>query len=193
MCSGARAGPFFTRSWPLVAQSLESAGAWGQAANNAGSGVARQLQVSAGRKEFTRGQSHPGASSSTHRTPPGGGAGRLLWGLEEFLHVPRPRAGRHTASWKLERGQGWSTHPWALPARPPALLLPLRACFSNPALPPPGCPAFKLLPRGPRMPQASVFPMLSLSGLCTFHLWASSTRPQQEGCSCRRARPCCLP
>lgn len=179
--------------WPLVAQSLESARVRGDRQPAMQAWVwPRQLQVSAGRKEFTRGQSPLGACLLPPTSLPQEGVlGRLLWGLErEFLHIPWPRAGCYTAG-SLNVAMAGALTPWALPVAVRALLsleacLPTQHCL-------PRLPAFQLLPRGPRMPQASVFPMLSLSwALHPLSPRGLLPHPQQEGCSCRRARPCCL-
>lgn len=191
---GPRAGPFFTGSVASGGSELGvCTGAWGQAASNAGSGVAPTAPGQCREEGIHQGPKPPGGlAPPTHRTPPGGGAGETPVGPRKRISPCSPAQGWSPHSWKLERGQGWSTHPWALPAAASAPLtleacLPTQHCL-------PRLPAFKLLPRGPRMPQASVFPMLSLSwALHPLSPPGLLPRPQQEGCSCRRARPCCLP
>ena len=195
MCSGAQSWSLLHRVcglWWLRAWSLHGCVGTGRQQRWLWCGPDSSRSVQGGRNS-PGAKSHPGA----WLLPPTallqeGVLERLLWGLErEFLHVPRPRAGRHTAG-SLNVATAGALTPWALPAAASAPVtleacLPTQHCL-------PRLPAFKLLPRGPRMPQASVCPMLSLS-------WALHPLsppgllpcPQQEGRSCRRARPCCLP
>lgn len=107
-----RASPIFTGSVASGGSELGvCTGAWGQAASNAGSGVAPAAPGQCRQEGIHQGPEPPGGlSPPTHLTPPGGGAGETPMGPGKRISTYSLAQGWLLHSWKLECGHGWSTH-----------------------------------------------------------------------------------
>lgn len=134
MCLGPRAGPFFTGSVASGGSELGvcTGKVWGQAASNAGSGVALTApSVGWWEEGIHQGPKPPRGPGSSH--PPHSsrrGAGETPVGPRKRISPcsPGPRAGRHTAGSLNVARAGALTHGH-LPAAASASSLTLEACL----------------------------------------------------------------